>query len=406
MPSARLSRLIVEGCRMDRRALLAGLALLPALGATSPAARAESGVAADKIVFGQAAALEGPATALGQGMREGLLAAFGEANRAGGVKGKKLELVSLNDGYEPNQSIEATKKLIEENKVFALIGSVGTPTSAATQPIAAEAGVPFIGAFTGAEILRNPFKPNVVNLRASYFQETEEMVERLTKDLGASHIAIMYQDDAYGRAGLAGVKAALDRRKMELVAEGTYERNTTAVKGALVAIKKGNPDAVIMIGAYKPCAEFIKLARQVKLNAAFVNISFVGSDALAQELGNAGAGVIVTQVVPFPRDPSVGVVAKYQAALKASAPDAKPGFVSLEGYMVGRLVIAALQRIDGEPTRQALLDAVFKGGSVDLDGVKLEFGPSKNQGSDKVFLTVLQADGSFKPVTALSKEGS
>jgi ABC-type branched-subunit amino acid transport system substrate-binding protein len=386
--------------------VVVGLALISAGSVLPSLGHAENGVSADKIIFGQAAALDGPATALGQGMREGLLAAFAEANKAGGVKGHKLDLVSVNDGYEPNQSIEATKKLIEGDKVFALVGSVGTPTSAATQPIAAEAGVPFIGPFTGAEILRNPFKPNVINLRASYFQETEEVVERLTKDLGASRIAIMYQDDAYGRAGLAGVKAALDRRKMELVAEGTYERNTTAVKGAIISIKKGNPDAVIMIGAYKPCAEFIKLARQTKLNAAFVNISFVGSDALAQELGNAGAGVIVTQVVPFPRDPSVGIVAKYQAALKESAPDAKPGFVSLEGYMVGRLVVAALQKIDGDITRQALLDAVFKGGSFDLDGVKLAFGADKNQGSDKVFLTVLQADGSFKPVTALSKEGS
>jgi branched-chain amino acid transport system substrate-binding protein len=377
-----------------------------ALAMAPAAALAETGVSADQILFGQAAALEGPAAALGQGMREGLLAAFNEVNAAGGVKGHKLALVSVNDGYEPNQSIEVTKKLLDEDKVFALIGSVGTPTSAATQPIAAEAGVPFIGAFTGAEFLRNPYKPNVVNLRASYFEETEEMVERLTKDLGAARIAIMYQDDAYGRAGLEGVKRAMAKRQLELVAEGTYERNTTAVKGAVLSIRKGNPDAVIMIGAYKPCAEFIRLARQTKLDAIFVNISFVGSDALAKDLGAAGAGVVVTQVVPFPRDPSVGIVAKYQAALKASAPDAAPGFVSLEGYMVGRLAAAALERVPGDIDRQALLDTLAKNGSFDLDGFKLEFGAGRNQGSDKVFLTVLQSDGTFKPVTALSKSGS
>jgi branched-chain amino acid transport system substrate-binding protein len=370
------------------------------------ASHAENGVAADKIVFGQAAPLDGPAAALGQGMREGLLAAFGEANKAGGVKGHKLELVSIDDGYEPNKSIEVTKKLLDEDKVFALIGPVGTPTSAATQPIATEGGVPFIGAFTGAEFLRNPYKANVINLRASYFQETEAMVERLTKDIGASKIAIMYQDDAYGRAGLAGVQAALARRKMELVAEGTYERNTVAVKGAVLAIKKGSPDAVIMIGAYKPCAEFIKLARQTKLDAAFVNISFVGSDALAKELGPAGAGVIVTQVVPYPRDPGVGIVGKYQAALKAVNPSAEPGFVSLEGYMVGRLAIAALDRIAGDITRQALLDVFSKNGNFDLDGTKLGFAADKNHGSDTVYLTVLQADGTFKAVSALSKTGS
>ena len=145
---------------------------------------------------------------------------------------------------------------------------------------------------------------------------------------------------------------------------------------------------------------------QAKIDATFVNISFVGSDALAKELGPAGAGVAITQVVPFPRDPSVGIVAKYQAALKASAPESSPSFVSLEGYMVGRLVVTALERISGEITRQALLDVIAKNGSFDLDGAKLDFGPSKNQGSDKVYLTVLQADGSFKAVTALTKAGS
>jgi ABC-type branched-subunit amino acid transport system substrate-binding protein len=368
-------------------------------------ARAENGVAADKIVFGQEAALDGPAAALGQGMREGLLAAFDEANKKGGVKGHKLELVSVDDGYEPTKAIEAAKKLIEQDKVFALVGSVGTPTSAAVQPIASEAGVPFIGAFTGAEFLREPYKPGVVNVRASYFQETETMVEHLTKDLGVTRIAIFYQDDAFGQAGLAGVKRALDKRKMTLAAEGTYERNTIAVKGALLAIKKADPEAVIMIGAYKPCAEFIKLARQIKLDATFVNISFVGSDALAKELGPAGAGVAITQVVPFPRDVTVGVVGRYQAALKSMKADAVPGFVSLEGYMVGRLVIMALEKIDGDITRKALLEAVAKTGTFDLGGVQLAYGPDNNRGSSHVFLTVIQPDGSFQPVEKLTKVG-
>jgi ABC-type branched-subunit amino acid transport system substrate-binding protein len=271
------------------------------------------------------------------------------------------------------------------------------------QPIAAEAGIPFVGAFTGAEFLRDPYKPNVINVRASYFQETETMVEHLTQDLGVTKIAIFYQDDAFGQAGLAGVKRALDKRKMTLVAEGTYERNTTAVKGALLAIKKAEPEAVIMIGAYKPCAEFIKLARQIKLDATFVNISFVGSDALAKELGKDGAGVVVTQVVPFPRDASIGVVGRYQAALKAEKADAAPGFVSLEGYMVGRLVVAALQKIDGEPTRKALLEAVAKTGSFDLGGITLTYGADNNRGSSQVFLTVIQADGTLKPVQKLAK---
>jgi branched-chain amino acid transport system substrate-binding protein len=383
--------------------LWASLVLTTALAGVS--ARAEEGVSADKIALGQSAALDGPAAALGQGMREGLLAAFAEVNNAGGVRGRKIELVSVDDGYEPNKAIDAAKKLIGEDKVFALIGSVGTPTSVAVQPIAAEAGVPFIGAFTGAEFLREPFKANVINVRASYFQETETMVEHLTTDLGLTKIAIFYQDDAFGQAGLAGVKRALDKRKMALVAEGTYERNTVAVKGALLAIKKADPEAVIMIGAYKPCAEFIKLARQIKLDSVFVNISFVGSDALARELGPAGAGVVVTQVVPLPEDGAVALVGRYRAALKAMKPDAQPGFVSLEGYAVGRLFVAALDKIDGDVTRKALLDAVAKTGTFDLGGLRMIYGPDNNRGSSQVFLTVIQPDGSFRAVDKLSKAG-
>ncbi len=379
---------------------------LAALLATGISAFAEDGVSADKIVFGQATALEGPASALGQGMKMGLEAAFAEINKAGGVKGRKLELKSIDDGYEPTKSIEAVKKLLEEDKVFAIAGAVGTPTAAATQPIATAAGAPFIGAFTGAEFLREPYKPLVMNIRASYFQETEAMVEHLTKDLGASKIAIMYQDDAFGQAGLAGVKKALEKRQMQLAGEGTFERNTVAVKAALLAIKKVEPQAVIMISPYKPAAEFIKLAKQIKLDATFVNISFVGSDALAKELGPVGAGVVITQVVPFPKDAATPVVGRYQASLKASAPDAQAGFVSLEGYLVGRAIIAVLEKVNGEPTRKALIEAVQKAGSFDLGGFKLAYSDSSNRGSDQVFLTVIQADGSFKAVDHLEKPGT
>lgn len=375
-------------------------ALIGAVAYTSATFAADPGVHAGRIVFGQAAAFEGPASALGLGMKEGLLAAFAEANAKGGVKGRKLELTGRDDGYEPTKSIEAVKQLLNDDKVFALVGPVGTPTSAATEPMAGAAAVPFIGPFTGAEFLRNPYKPHVVNVRASYFQETEEMVERLTKDLKHERIAILYQDDAFGRAGLAGVQKAMDKRGMKLVAEGTFERNTIAVKAALMTIRKGEPQAVIMVGPYKPCAEFIKLARQIKLDATYVNISFVGSNALAKELGEAGAGVVVTQVVPLPTDASVPVVADYHKALKANGAG-EPGFVSLEGYMVGRLVIAALNKLDGEPTREALLKAL-QSGTYELGGVKLGFGANDNQGLDEVFLTVIQPDGKFKAVKSLA----
>ncbi len=385
---------------MQRQSVVGLLGLAIGL-SVSLIARAETGVLPNRIWFGQSAAFEGPAAALGLGMREGILAAFSEANAAGGVGGRTLELVTLNDGYEPELAIQNTKWLITQNKVFALIGEVGTPTSNAVQPIASAAGVPFIGPFTGAEFLRERDKRAVVNIRASYFQETEAMVGHLTNDLGISRIAILYQDDSYGRAGLAGVNRALAKRGMTLVSEGTYKRNTTAVKTAVLSIRKGRPEAVIMIGAYQPCAEFIRVSKKIGMSPLFLNVSFVGSKALAKELGSDGEGVVVTQVVPFPEDRSIPLVDRYQLALRAMNPAAEPGFVSLEGYMVGRLTIQVLEMVGAEVTRERFLAALAEVGTFDLDGIKLTYGPGDNQGMDRVFFTVIQADGSFKPVEKL-----
>ena len=365
------------------------------------AAQAETGVTSNAILFGQSAAFDGPAAALGVGMRLGVQAAFAEANAAGGVGGRQLRLKTYDDGYEPDRSAANTKKLIAEDQVFALIGAVGTPTSKATQPLATEAGVPFIGPFTGAGFLRDPALRNVVNVRATYAAETEEWIERLTSDLGATSIALLFQDDSFGRVGRAGVMAALEKRGMSLVAEGAYKRNTTAVKSALWKIRKARPDAVAIVGAYRPASSFIRLARTIGLDATFVNISFVGSAALAGALGADGAGVVVSQVVPFPDDSSIPLVADYQAALLAHDSSAAPGFVSLEGYLVGRLTVEALKRVSGAPTRAAFLDAIYNGGAFDLGGVTLTFGEGDNQGLDEVFMTRIAPDGGYRAVERL-----
>ncbi len=364
------------------------------------AARGEDGVFDHRILFGQVAALSGPAQDLGDGVRLGILTAFGEANRHGGVAGRQLDLLSLDDGYEPEKTVNATKELIEKDKVFALIGAVGTPTSRASQPIATAAKVPFIGPFTGAQFLRHPYNRYVVNVRASYNEETEAWIAHLTNDLGITKVAALYQDDAFGLAGLEGVQRALSQRDLSLVASGSFRRNTTAVKTAMLDIVKGWPEAVVTVAPYQPVAAFVRLAHRVRFNARFVAISFVGSDSLASELGSEGAGIIVSQVVPSPWDKSLKVVADYQAALALHDATKKPSFVSLEGYLVGRLVVEALKRVNGEPTREKLLDAMTAQ-PFDFGGFKLSYGPDKNQGSSRVFLTVMQADGSFKPVDRL-----
>ena len=389
-----------------QRLTIAGLTLLLAA-AISPDANAldgksgETGVSENRILFGQAAALAGPSSALGQGMRQGILAAFAEINAKGGVHGRKLELISRDDGYDPDRSVVQTLKLIEQDKVFALIGAVGTPTTAAAVPIAQAMNVPFIGPFSGAAFLRAPDLHNVVNIRASYAAEAEAWIKHLTEDLHVTSVAIFYQDDAFGRDGLAGVKAALDKRHMELAAEGTFERNTRAVGSAMRTLKRTEPEAVVMVGPYGPCAEFIKLAHNTGFDPIFVNISFVGASALAKELGPEGKGVIVSQVVPFPWDTSVKVVADYQAAERALDPNLKPDFVSLEGYLSGRLTAAVLEMAGPDPTRAEMLRLINDVGRFDISGDIMTFGPQTLKLPPKVFLTVIQPDGTFRAVDRL-----
>jgi len=388
-------QVIFRATQMIATTILSVATLLPA--------HAEPGVYDDRIVFGQSAAFEGPAASLGTDIRNGILAAFDEINRAGGVKGRKLELVSYNDGYEPELAIINTNRLIEQDNVFALIGEVGTPTSRAVQPLAREYRVPFIGAFTGAAFLRDPGLTNVINIRASYDQETEELIGYLVDERGLKRIAILYQDDTYGSAGLSGVVAALNRRGLELVADGTYMRNTTAVKRAALTIRKANPDAIIIIGAYKPAAEFIRVARSIGVDALFLTVSFVGSNALAADLGSEGSGVVVSQVVPLYHDTDIPVVSSFHNAMaKLSETVGRDlmvdglGFVSLEGYITGRLVVDVLQDLGNNPTREAFIETFEELRTYGVDDFTLQYGPGDNQGSNHVFLTVINDDGKFE----------
>ena len=359
------------------------------------------GVSHDEIIFGQSAAFTGAAQLLGKGMRLGIETAFHEVNQSGGVHERILVLKSLDDAYEPNFASSNTTRLIDNHQVFALIGAVGTPTSRMAAPLAHEAGVPFIAPFTGAELLRDPELGNVFNLRASYYQETEEMVERLTEDLGVTRVGVLYQNDSYGRNGLEGTTLALERRGLKPVSSGHYERNTRAVKSAVRQILEADPEAIIMVSSYAPAARTVELARR-EADPLFMAVSFVGSRALADALGAQGEGVYVTQVVPQPDDDSIPVVARYLAALSDYDAGAEPGFVSLEGYLAGRLAIAGLEACGREVSRECFITALQASEPIDIDGMRLKFGPRDNQGSDEVFLTVIGANGEYRQVEKLA----
>src|SRR4051812_39180959 len=277
---------------MKRRILLQHMA------ATSAALALPSIAQTGRIVLGQSAAFSGPAAQLGIQMNKGAKIYFDALNAGGGVNGQTIELRTLDDGYEPDRCKANTERLIHED-VFALFGYVGTPTSLAALPLVNGARVPFFGPFSGAEALRDPFSKMVFHVRASYYDETALIVKQLTT-LGLQKIAVFYQDDAYGKAGLEGVRRAMKTLNLEPVALGTVQRNTVDVAAAVKAIVAQKPEAVVQIGAYKACAAFIKDARKAGYGGTFFNVSFVGTQALADELGASGRGVVISQVMPFP----------------------------------------------------------------------------------------------------------
>jgi ABC-type branched-subunit amino acid transport system substrate-binding protein len=356
------------------------------------------GVTDKSITLGQSAAFSGPAAKLGVSMREGLGVYFARINAEGGVQGRRIELVSLDDGYEPDRAVPNTQRLISQEKVFALIGYVGTPTSYAVIPTVSQAQVPFLGAFTGAEGLRSPFNRYLFNVRASYFDETERLVEFLVSQR-KKKIAVFYQNDSYGKAGLEGVKRAMERRNLPIAALGTVERNTVEVEQAVKSIGATTPDGIIMISAYKSCAAFVKAMNKTGQAPDFLNVSFVGSEALAGELGAEGHGVMISQVVPYPWDPSSSIAMEFTRDISRFAPEIRPSFNNLEGYIVAKTFVEALQRAGKELTREKLIAALESMHQVDFGGFNLSFSPTNHNGSQYVGLTlIIGAKGGFMPV--------
>jgi branched-chain amino acid transport system substrate-binding protein len=366
---------------------------LASLAALLSAAAAGQGVTNDRILLGQSVALTGPTAQLGIQMRNGIKAYFDYVNENGGVHGRRLELLTLDDGYEPSRTVPNTKRLIEQDKVFALIGYVGTPTSAAALPVFTEAKVPFVGPFTGAELLRQPFNRYIFNVRASYYDETDKIVEHILS-LGGKSIAVFYQNDAYGQAGLKGVEIAMGKRNLKIGALGTVERNTVKVEGAVKTIGASKPDAVVMIGAYAACAEFIRQMKKAGSGATFYNVSFVGSKALADALGNEGIGVAISQVVPFPWGAAVPVVREYHK-LSAKTGNKDYNFSAMEGFLAAKVFVEGLRRAGRNLTREGFVDAMEKMNDVDLGGFFIGYSPKSRAGSRFVDMTIIARDGKF-----------
>jgi ABC-type branched-subunit amino acid transport system substrate-binding protein len=375
-----------------RRSLVRGLLIGLAV-AAAPPALAEDGVSNDRILLGQSVALTGPAAQLGIQMRNGIKAYFDYVNANGGVHGRKLELITLDDGYEPARCAPNTHRLIEQDKVFALIGYVGTPTMAAAYPIHTKAKVPLVGPFTGAELLRVPFNRYIFHVRASYYDETEKIVEQVVS-IGGKNIAVFYQDDAYGQAGLKGTEIAMTKRGLKISALGTVQRNTVKVEEAVKKINAAKPDAVVMISAYTSIAEFVRQMKRAGSNATFYNVSFVGSTALSKALGDEGVGVAISQVVPFPWGLALPVVREYQR-LSAKDGHTDYNFTAIEGFLVAKVFVEGLERTGRNLTRESFINAMEKMHDYDLGGFYIGYSPTNHAGSKFVDLTIIGRGGKF-----------
>ncbi|THB78692.1 MAG: leucine/isoleucine/valine-binding protein [Desulfobacteraceae bacterium] len=356
-----------------------------------PPAPADSGVTGEYIIVGQSCALSGPARDLGIHMKAGIEAAFKQCNEGSMVNGRKVLLVSMDDYYEPGQAIRNTNHLIYMDKVFALIGEVGTPTSKAVVPIAATARVPFLAPYTGARFLREPTHKNVINIRAGYDQETERIARYLVEQKSFTRIACFYQNDSYGRAGLAGIKNALLRRNLNLVAVDTYQRNTLAVMGGFLRIRAADPQAVLLVGAYQPAAEFIKLGRAKGMtDTLFCSLSFAGSGSLKRALRDIETGIIISQVVPSPEHTDLEINRDYQQAMADFQPELKLGYISFEGYIAGRFFIEAARRVTGKLTRHKFMNTIEQTRHFNLGGLEMKFAPNDHQGLDRIYLTTIR----------------
>ncbi|GAC1343275.1 MAG: hypothetical protein NVSMB23_16900 [Myxococcales bacterium] len=385
----------------------------PAAGAAAqvaPAARSQvPGVTDTEILFGMAAPFSGPAKELGRGMKTGIDLAFGQVNDAGGVNGRKLKLLALDDGYEPDRTRAVMKELVEKRSVFGIVGNVGTPTAEVSVPYVSEKKLLFFAPFTGAGLLRkDPPDRYVFNYRASYAEETASIVRYLVdvRRLHPGEIAVFAQEDGYGDAGFAGVAKVMRkyRRDPAQVLRVGYKRNTSEVADAVAAVLKsgGKTRAVVMVATYKAAAKFIEKVKDSRPDIIFTNVSFVGSTALADELMAGGPkyaqGTIVTQVVPLPTSKSTAVM-KYQELLPKYSLGEKPDFVSLEGYLATHVLVDALRRAGRDLTTEKLINALEETRGLDLGvGAPMNFGMSEHQASHKVWGTVLDAQGNYQPL--------
>lgn len=360
---------------------------------------AEPGVSAESVVFGQTAPFSGAAQSLGNGIRSGIELAFKEIEQLGGIHGRVPILAALDDAYNPEIALKNVRNLIRSGQVFGLVGAVGTPTSKLSERIARGGGVPFVGPVTGAGLFRGKDRTHVVNVRASYAQEASALVNLAAQRGKLRKIGFFFQADAYGLAVRDSLIPALSQKGAEISVFAAYDRLTGDVSQAVADIADSDCDTVFMAGTAKTTANFVKGLKSKGCSADLMTISFVDADALSEVVGRHGAGVIVSQVVPLPTDRSSSLILRIQKLNQSLMFAKKITFSMVEGYVMGRTVGQLLHFAGEKPSRESFLNVINVGECrLDVDDFQLEFGRGRNQGSDRVYLSELTQEGTFKSV--------
>lgn len=362
--------------------------------AVSATAGAEPGITDNSITLGMTSPFSGTNGAYGEDMRQVIQTYFDQVNKTGGVNGRKINLVALDDGYETDRAVANTKTLIQEKNVFALLASYGSsPTTEAMNKVFGPAQVPLVGTISGAGSLREPLSQNangryMFNVRASYADETEAIVNQLVS-LGLKNIAVFYQNDGFGKSGLEGVTNALKKHNLAPSVAATVERNSVDVAAAVDTIAKSRPQAVIMVTLYKPTSAFVKAMKKANQSPMFMTLSPVGTEQLVAELGADARGIGISQVMPYPWNDVVPMVRDYQKLLGGKG---GYSYYGIEAYAMARVMVDALRRMGKEPSREKLM-AALESTNMDMGGLRVGFSPSNRQGSRFVELTVIGPGG-------------
>ena len=360
------------------------------------------GVSDEAILIGSSSALTGHASFLGSQYTLGSKVWFNEINALGGIHGRRIEFLTYDDAYEPDRTLANTRQLITEDQVFMLFDYVGTPTSVRIIDMVHDEGIPAFGFFTGAETLRTPFRPNMFHVRASYYHEAEGAIAYFVDHLGLEKIEVMYQDDAFGLAVLAGVQLSMRKRGLEIIAIDNFQRGSVELDRPIDTISKSAAEAVILVGTYTPLAKFIKGIHEAGHHPYFHTVSFVGSGASARAIVEEGVDrsqfdrIIVTQVVPSPYSSDLAAVREYQAQLSRHFPDESPNFVSLEGYLNARVLTTILSETGRELTREGMKQTMEGMSRLEIGiGMPLTYGLFDHSGLDDIFYSRLSEDGLF-----------